>query len=47
MTEDIYSKRPDEVLTCTCIGFHPGRVEPASSKASNMLLIEEDTLGFD
>ena len=27
--------------------FHPGRVETASSRASNMLLIEEDTLGFD
>ena len=35
------------LLTCTCIGFHPGRVELASSRASNMLLIEEDTLGFD
>ena len=34
-------------FTCTCIGFHPGRVEPAYSRASNMLLIEEDTLGFD
>ena len=37
----------------TCIGFHPGRVELASSQASTasillfMLLIEEDTLGFD
>ena len=30
-------------LTCTCIDFHPGRVE----QASNMLVIEEDTLGFD
>ena len=32
--------------TLTCIDFHPGRVELASSRASNMLLIEEDTLGF-
>ena len=34
-------------LTCTCISFCPGRVELASSRASNMLLIEEDTLEFD
>ena len=33
--------------TCTSIGFHPGRVKPASFRASNMVLIEEDTLGFD
>ena len=29
------------LLTCTCIGFHPGRVEPVSYRTSNMLLIEE------
>ena len=33
-------------LLFTCIGFYPDRVEPVSSRASNML-IEEDTLGFD
>ena len=36
-----------KLTTCTCIGFHPGRIEPVSSRASNMLLIEEGTLGFD
>ena len=40
------------LLTCTCISFHPGRVEPASSRASIayrylLLLIEEESLGFD
>ena len=35
------------VLTCTCIDSHPGQVEPASSRASDMLLIEKYTLGFD
>ena len=42
----------DDVFTCTCIGFHPGRFEPASSRVSTAyhclwLLIKEDILGFD
>ena len=32
----MYSNK--EYLTCTCIGFHPGRVEPASSRASKYVV---------
>ena len=39
--------RTTRIHTCTCLGFHPGRVEPASSEESNILLIEEDILEFD
>ena len=45
MISHLFTDLLTNLLTCTCIDFHPGRVEPAPSRVK--LLIEEDTLEFD